>query len=167
MTVNWRIALVLILSVLVGATSLIGGDSSNDQPIQFNHQFHIYDQELECFDCHVQVENDRRASIPTIDICADCHEDMDTDIEEAQKVVDHISDDTEIPWVQIHVVPDHAFFSHRRHVLLGALDCSTCHGDVSEKTTPFTEPYTDITMDWCRDCHKDNLVTLDCNTCHR
>lgn len=167
MAVHRRFVFALIISSGLIFTGSRRGDSSVDQPVQFNHQYHIQEEELECSYCHVRVTDYRRASIPGISICADCHEDMETDLEEAQKVVEHIAENREIPWIQIHTVPDHAYFSHQRHVKLGELECSVCHGNVAEKTVPFTSSYQEMTMDWCRDCHRNNLVTLDCNSCHR
>ncbi len=167
MIVNRSKVFSSLLAGLATFSTLFAGNPKVVQPIQFNHQYHIDEIELECYDCHLQVETQRRASIPNIYQCAECHEDMDTDIEEAQKVVDHISEGKKIPWIQVHRVTDHAYFSHQRHVTLGEIDCSTCHGNVAERTEPFTEPYVEITMDWCKSCHKGNLVTQDCNACHR
>ncbi|MCK5331949.1 MAG: cytochrome c3 family protein, partial [Candidatus Marinimicrobia bacterium] len=48
------------------------------QPIQFNHQHHIEDVEYTCMDCHVNAKSKSRASIPNIDICEECHADMES-----------------------------------------------------------------------------------------
>jgi len=156
-----------VLIPLVGFTLLCGKEPNPKQPIEYSHQFHIDEVGLTCTDCHVQVETHRQASIPNVEICSDCHEDLDSDIAEAQKVSDYISNGTSIPWIQIHRVPDYVYFSHRRHVSIANLECQECHGDVAQKTTPFVRPYKKITMNWCLDCHKTNQVSLDCYTCHR
>lgn len=122
---------------------------------------------MECYDCHLMVETHRRATIPNIDVCSECHDYIDTDIEEAQKVADYIAEGKQIPWIQVHRVVDYAYFSHQRHVTLGEIDCSTCHGNVQEREIPFTETYAEMTMDWCKNCHEENLITIDCNSCHR
>ncbi|MCK5196081.1 MAG: hypothetical protein KAQ71_19865, partial [Desulfobulbaceae bacterium] len=93
--------------------------------------------------------------------------DDDSDNAEILKVVEYINMGKNIPWLQVHSVPDYAFFSHRRHVVLGQLECSSCHGDVAAMEKPFVEPATLIDMDWCMDCHEQRAVTTDCNTCHR
>ena len=138
-----------------------------NQPIQFNHQHHIEEVGYTCTDCHVNVKSNSRASIPNISICEECHADMESDSEEANKVVEYVNSETTIKWVQVHRVPDHAYFSHRRHVAIAEIECSVCHGQVETMTTPFQKPYTDPTMSWCLDCHKDSQVQIDCNSCHR
>lgn len=167
MSVHWTRRFFVIAMITLPWRFLTGAEPEIEQPVQFNHYFHINDQDLDCLSCHVNVEDYRRASIPNIEICADCHEGMETDMEEARKVVNYIEEGNKIPWVQVHRVPDHAYFSHQRHVKLGKLDCNECHGEVAEKTTPFVRPYVELSMDWCLNCHKGNLVTRDCNTCHR
>ena len=136
------------------------------QPIQYNHKIHIEDVELECLDCHLNATSQARAMIPNFEVCSECHDD-DSDNEEILKVVEYINREMNIPWLQVHSVPDYAFFSHRRHVVLGQLECISCHGDVAGMEKPFSEPATLIDMDWCMDCHEKQQVNPDCYTCHR
>ena len=137
------------------------------QPVQYNHKIHIEEAELECMDCHQNVETHSRALIPNINICADCHDEDDSENENISKVAEFIAKNMIIPWEQVHIVPDYAFFSHRRHVVLGQLECSSCHGDVATMEKPFMEPITLIDMDWCMDCHEQRQVNNDCYACHR
>jgi len=37
-----------------------------------------------------------------------------------------------IPWVRIHNLPDHVYFSHKQHVTVGKLECKDCLGKVEE-----------------------------------
>ena len=90
-----------------------------------------------------------------------------TESKEEKKLVDYIQKNQSIPWIQVHRVPDHAYFSHRRHVSIGKVACLTCHGDVAKMTLPFSKPYLPIKMAFCIGCHAKNHVNTDCATCHR
>jgi hypothetical protein len=158
----------IIFAILCGFFLTGCSESVNHtQPILFNHKKHLEDAGLNCFDCHTRVLNNERASIPNIGICKGCHEQPMTESKEEKKVVDHIQKNQPIPWIQIHRVPGHAYFSHRRHVSIGKVACLTCHGNVPGMTLPFSKPYRRINMAFCIDCHARNQVNTDCATCHR
>lgn len=140
---------------------------SVSQPIAYNHNKHIEDVGLGCFDCHSQAQTHQKASIPNISYCKDCHEEAMTDSKEEEKLVGFIKKNELIPWVQVHRVPDHAYFSHRRHVSLGKIACQDCHGDVNKMTLPFMKPHVPIKMEFCIRCHEAKQVTTDCAACHR
>jgi len=143
-------------------------DSTNySQPIAFNHKKHLDDAGLSCFDCHAQVLTHQKASIPNISVCKNCHEEAMTESKEEEKLLKYIKDQQPIPWIQVHRVPDHAYFSHRRHVSLGKNACQDCHGNVNEMTLPFSKPHIPIKMEFCIDCHEKKRVDTDCATCHR
>jgi len=154
-----------ILGVLI-ATSC-SESVNHTQPIQYNHKKHIVDAGLNCFDCHTRVLTHEKASIPNILVCKGCHEQPMTESKEEKKLVEYIQKNQFIPWVQVHRVRDHAYFSHRRHVSIGKVACLTCHGDVAGMTLPFSKPYLPIKMAFCIDCHAKNHVNTDCATCHR
>jgi len=158
----------IIFAILCGLFVTGCSESVNrTQPILFNHKKHLEDAGLNCFDCHTRVLTHEKASIPNIGICKGCHENPMTESKEEKKVVDHIQKNRPIPWIQIHRVPDHAYFSHRRHVSIGKVACLTCHGNVPGMTLPFSKPYLRINMAFCIDCHAKNKVNTDCATCHR
>ena len=84
-----------------------------------------------------------------------------------------------IEWVRIHNVPDHAYFNHAQHVVVGNLECQTCHGPVQEMEVVYQ--YSDLGMGWCINCHRNEKVKvlgeptdytvedmggLDCARCH-
>jgi len=156
----------LFIVVIVGWI-LISPQEKIVQPIKYNHKKHIEEAELECTDCHVFVETNMRATIPNIEICADCHSDEPmTDSPEEVKLLEYISKNERIPWVQIYKVPDHVYFSHRRHVKIGELECTSCHGNVPELTEPAPRQLVEISMNNCIDCHRENDVNRDCIGCH-
>ncbi|OGU74060.1 MAG: hypothetical protein A2V93_07415 [Ignavibacteria bacterium RBG_16_34_14] len=157
------IAIVFIFALWV----LFAGQSPIIQPISYNHKVHIEEAGLECIDCHKYAESMTRASIPNIDLCEDCHGDEPiSKSPEEKKLIEFIEQKQNIPWKQIYSVPDHVYFSHRRHVVIGELNCSNCHGNVSELTAPAQYPFLIPSMGNCIDCHKQLKITNDCLACH-
>ncbi|NIW78494.1 MAG: hypothetical protein GWN16_03125, partial [Calditrichae bacterium] len=131
------------------------------------HKLHIEDIGFTCLDCHSNAETHARASIPNIEFCGGCHDDTEVENPEESKVAEHVNNDIQIKWVQVHKVPDYAYFSHRRHVKLAQIECETCHGEVSQMENPFVSPFPSMKMSWCMDCHTERGVTNDCYACHR
>ncbi len=163
--------IISIVFFLLSATIVAGFMGSDKgqivQPIAYNHSKHVEENDMECLDCHQYAEENARASIPNIEMCFDCHEEAITESEEELTLLSFITENKRIPWRQVHIVPDYAYFSHRRHVKLGKLDCTVCHGDVGKVATPITKPFVEMTMNWCMDCHEEKGVSNDCYACHR
>jgi len=140
---------------------------SVDQPIAFNHQLHIEDVALDCVDCHRYVLTGARATIPNIEVCIDCHEEAQTESVEEARLVEYIQAGDPIPWRKVYRLPDHVYFSHRRHTTIGGVDCAVCHGEMSEQRLPVSRPAVRITMNRCMDCHYAEGASNDCVHCHR
>ncbi|MFQ5737576.1 MAG: cytochrome c3 family protein [Acidobacteriota bacterium] len=157
---------LVVLAIGLSVLSVKGLENT-PQPIGYSHKKHVEDAGLVCADCHRNVETKERASIPNIDVCGDCHDDTEVENPEEVRVAGYVTRAERIPWRQVHLVPDYAYFSHRRHVKLGQLECSLCHGDVARMEDPFLGPYRPIVMKWCTDCHEERAVTNDCYACHR
>ena len=138
-----------------------------EQPILYSHKIHVEKNGLACPVCHVQALSQQKASIPNIEVCKGCHEEAMTESREEAKLVGYIKRNERIPWIQVHRVPGHAYFSHRRHVAIGKIDCSQCHGNVGAMSLPFTKPHVRIKMAFCIDCHDRKRATTDCAACHR
>ncbi len=66
-----------------------------------------------------------------------------------------------VKWTQIHVLPEHVFFSHQQHVVVGKLDCAECHGKIEEMET--VEQFAPLTMGWCISCHRKTEVQFASN----
>ena len=157
-------AIVLIMIVLI----VLGAHRTITQPISYSHKIHIEEADLTCVDCHLYVETMPSATIPNIEICQDCHSDEPMgDSPEEVKLLKYIEEGKRIPWQKIYSVPDHVYFSHRRHVTIGEIACSNCHGNVEELTEPPSYPLWLPTMNNCISCHKEHKVTYDCLACHR
>lgn len=153
------------LLVLLGAFGMRAADDL--QPIQYNHKIHVQDVGLECQDCHQNAATHARALIPDSAFCGDCHDDVDAENEGTREVARYVARGERIPWRTVHVVPDHVYFSHRRHVTVARIECMVCHGNVEEREQPFSAPYRVIEMEWCLDCHARSEASADCYACHR
>ncbi len=143
------------------------GAQITHQPIQFNHQKHTQGLELECTLCHEGVADRVRATLPGVEVCIGCHEEAVTDSSEEEKIRDYYGRGEEIPWQRLYRVPRHVFFSHRRHVHVARVECTTCHGDMGTLSRPPPRPLKKIAMKACLACHRDRGARTDCVSCHR
>jgi len=157
------IVIGIIFVFLFITTYTVG--SKTDQPIAFNHKKHV-DQGLGCDTCHQHFKTQTFSGMPDISVCLECHKDAITKSPEEEKIRQFAKKKEEIPWKRIYGEPDHVFYSHRRHVVLGKIECKTCHGNIGESEKPPTRPYVDMTMGWCMRCHKVRKASNDCLTCH-
>ena len=81
-------------------------------------------------------------------------------------MINYIENEAEIPWKRVYEVPDHVYFSHRRHVIIGELSCELCHGKVEDQNQPIASQYLETSMDNCMNCHEEYGTTNDCLACH-
>lgn len=160
------IIVLVALAVVAGVTvSLVA--NSVEQPILFNHQLHLEEAGLECTDCHLYAVDGIRATIPNLDVCGECHEEPLTESTEEARVAEYVRDGVPIPWRRVYWVPDHVYFSHRRHTAIAGIACETCHGNVGDETDPLARPLLRLDMNDCMGCHVDAGVTNDCVSCHK
>lgn len=135
------------------------------QPVAYNHKKHL-EAGMECGTCHAGIaEGLASAGLPAIDICLTCH--ASDDNPKTRPIRDFAADRRAIPWRRVYKVPDHVFFSHRRHVAAAKLDCALCHGDMAGKETPVERQAVAISMTRCIACHRRGGVSVDCLACHR
>ena len=66
-----------------------------------------------------------------------------------------------LKWIKVHNLPDHVYFNHSQHVVVGKIDCATCHGNLKEMTV--AEQKAPLTMKWCIDCHRKTEVVMEGN----
>lgn len=157
-------ALVLVFLFYLASTS----NEVVTQPIVYSHKIHIEAAGLTCTDCHSSVESSAAASIPNLEICSTCHsEEPLSQSPEELKLLDFVKEGKAIPWERVYHVPDHVYFSHRRHVTKAGLECTTCHGNIPEFTSPVSSQFLPMTMNNCMNCHRKNNVSNDCLACHR
>jgi hypothetical protein len=166
-----RIPILVLGVVAVIYISVTAGRMGQfDQPIDFNHNKHSIELEIECQFCHQTVEENDVAGIPNIEVCNFCHEEgVVSENPRFQEVVEiireHARQGTKIAWNRIYRVPDHVIFSHRIHVA-ASVECVNCHGETGTAKHPAGELDL-ISMNSCLDCHLTNNVSTDCLTCHK
>lgn len=159
--------LVLVIAIAGAGLAISVRWLSVSQPISFNHRLHVEDLGIDCTDCHLYAETGVRATIPNIQVCADCHIEAQTESAEEAKLVELIGAEEPVAWQKVYWVPDHVYFSHRRHTTLAGIECETCHGAVGARETPVVRQEVRITMDFCMDCHYETETSNDCLLCHR
>lgn len=144
-----------------------------EQPIKFSHKIHAGDNEIACQYCHNTVEKSRHAGIPSVNVCMNCHKGIQegptTGKTEIAKIYAAAGFDpttqkydasktNPLSWLKVHNLPDHVYFNHSQHVVVGKIDCAKCHGDVKAMTT--VEQKAPLTMRWCVDCHRTTEVAM-------
>lgn len=152
----------LVLAVAI----FIPSHGSVTQPIRFNHSKHVEDLGLPCTTCHLYAETGTRATIPNLEVCKMCHSTPLTDSAEEARLVEYIQAGEPIPWRKVYWVPEHVYFSHRRHTSVAEIACETCHGAIGEMSSPVSSPAVKITMDRCISCHRGADASDDCISCH-
>lgn len=135
------------------------------QPIAFSHKTHAGEYKIACQYCHVGVEKGKSATIPSTNICMNCHnyiqEGSRYGTKEIAKILESWEKGKPIEWVRIHNLPDYVYFSHAQHVKVGGIACQTCHGPVEEMEEVYQ--YSDLSMGWCINCHRQTKVDLTAN----
>jgi mono/diheme cytochrome c family protein len=144
-----------------------------EQPIKFSHKIHAGDNEIACQYCHSSVEKSRHAGIPSVNICMNCHKGIqkgpqygETEIAKIYQAAGYDpskasydeSKQNPLKWIKVHNLPDHVYFNHSQHVVVGKIDCATCHGDLKNMTV--AEQKAPLTMQWCIDCHRKTEVAM-------
>jgi mono/diheme cytochrome c family protein len=135
------------------------------QPIAFSHKIHAGQFEIDCKYCHTGVIKGKSANIPSPNICMNCHSQIkvgtNTGEGEIAKIYAAIQNNKPIEWVRIHNLPDLAYFNHSQHVVVGGIECQTCHGPIQEMDV--VKQYSLLTMGWCIDCHRKTDVNTKGN----
>jgi mono/diheme cytochrome c family protein len=146
------------------------------QPINFSHKIHAGDNAIQCQYCHSGVEKSKTSGIPSPNVCMNCHKVIDKTKnpgsgDEIAKIYyavgwdpknrEYTGQEHPIVWNRVNVLPDHVFFSHQQHVVVGKVECDQCHGDVKSMTT--VEQQRPLTMGWCVNCHRETPVKMEGN----
>ena len=187
--------LIVVISLIVGffqSLSRIGvvEGYQPSQPIAFPHAAHAGINGIDCKYCHNSVTKSKHAGIPTVNVCMNCHKQINGEGKpfagEIQKIYKAAGWDPSgagkytgkvkpIVWNKVHVLPDHVYFNHSQHVVVGGIDCKQCHGDMTTMTETvkvqsieelnniegnlkLTKPT--LTMGWCIECHGVKEVSI-------
>ncbi len=188
------IAMVVVILFLVGGyyttKGAIGLGRSKDyqpvQPIYYSHKVHAGVNQINCQYCHIGVYQGKQATIPSVNVCMNCHlaineykgEKIVTEegveingtaqIKELYKYAGYeegkpwdASKAKPIQWVRIHNLPDHVYFNHAQHVKVGQVACQTCHGEIQKMGE--VKQFADLSMGWCINCHRETKVQFKDN----
>ena len=194
----WRnkryIAFMAVVFFVVGgylvSKSAMGSGRSKDyqpvQPIYYSHKVHAGINQINCQYCHTGAYQGKQATIPSVNVCMNCHmaineykgEKIFTDdgeevngTQEIEKLYKYAgfepgkpwdaSKAKPIEWVRIHNLPDHVYFNHAQHVKAGQVACQTCHGEIQKMGE--VKQQNDLSMGWCINCHRETKVQFKDN----
>lgn len=185
--------LIVIVLLVIGMLDLmkigVFEDYKPEQPIAYSHELHAGDLGIDCKYCHNAVTKSKHATIPTTNVCMNCHKTVNegttTGTEEIAKIYEAAGWDPEVKaytgvtkpvkWVKVHNLPDHVYFNHSQHVEVGGIDCAQCHGDMKKETVARVMTTEDLnaveenkikftrptlTMGWCIECHRQSSVDV-------
>jgi len=175
--------LLILLLTLIGLVKLYYGAMSigvyqgyqPEQPIKFSHAIHAGENGISCVYCHHSAEKGKHSGIPSVNVCMNCHKGIQegtwTGTEEISKIYEaagynvetgrYENEEKPIEWVRVHNLPDLAYFNHSQHVVVGGIECQTCHGPVEEMTEMYQ--HAELTMGWCINCHRETEVKMEGN----
>ena len=185
------IAIILFIGggymTTVGAMNL--GRSKNyqpEQPIYYSHKVHAGVNQINCQYCHTGTYQGKQATLPSVNVCMNCHAAINEYKGEALKrengdVVDGTAEIKKlykyagftegqpwdaskakpIEWVRIHNLPDHVYFNHAQHVKAGQIACQQCHGEIQKMGE--VKQFSDLSMGWCINCHRNTQVQFKDN----
>lgn len=184
------VVIALIVSLFLGLYEIgVVSTYQPSQPIQFPHDVHAGKNGIDCKYCHNSVEKSRTAGIPTVNVCMNCHKQIKGNTDAQQKEISKIyeaagfvpdgagkytGETQNLVWNKVHALPDHVYFNHSQHVVVGGVDCKQCHGDMTKQhELPRIVPVEELnevdgniqltretlTMGWCIECHAEKGIS--------
>ncbi len=140
-----------------------------EQPIYFSHAIHAGKLGIDCQHCHFGARKGKMAGIPPVSVCMNCHQGVqesnvvlpngNTGTEEIKKLLAHFESGKPIKWKRVFSNPDHVYFNHFQHVVIGKIECQECHGPI--ETMDKVKKTFRISMGFCLECHRERNVDLD------
>ncbi|HYV91112.1 MAG TPA: c-type cytochrome [Chitinophagales bacterium] len=165
----YALILVFLLGWTMTDSAIRLGHSKNYQPVQpiaFSHKLHAGINQINCLYCHAGAEKSKTAGIPPVSTCMNCHKGVqagqsDAGTAEIQKIYAAYNNNKPLQWIKIHNLPDHVYFNHSQHVVVGKVACQTCHGPVQEMNQVYQ--FASLSMGWCINCHRQTEVQFSKN----
>jgi hypothetical protein len=121
------------------------------QPVNFSHAVHVDQLGMDCRYCHDHVEKSWFSNVPAASTCMKCHNQVLAEDPRLELVRTSAETGQPIPWVQIHKMPDFAYFNHSVHVNRG-VSCIHCHGEVHKMEE--VRQVKELSMAFCLECHR-------------
>ena len=182
--------LVFICLALLGLSGFIYSLTNNEldigynkgyeptQPIAFSHALHAGKYAIDCRYCHTAVEESRHASVPSLNVCMNCHLNIKTNTPEIQKLRKAFESKEPVEWQKVHLLADFVKFNHAPHIQAMTKgqtptkeayrkSCQTCHGPVEKMQKVYQ--HSSLSMGWCVQCHRSEEgkpYLIQCSTCH-
>lgn len=188
---TYVLSFALVACVLGGywvATGATGFGRSKDyqpvQPIFYSHKVHAGLNQINCLYCHGAAQDSRHAMIPSVNVCMNCHMNIQSytgpklfdgdgnevdGTHEIKKLYEYAgysgkpgeiwtpnAKTAPIAWTKIHNLPDHVYFNHSQHVKVGGVACQTCHGEIDKMDE--VKQFSNLSMGWCVNCHRNTGV---------
>lgn len=166
--IGWMVAAIVLGSCSRSGIGYNQGYSPS-QPIAFDHSLHAGELAMNCRYCHTNVTRSNQATVPSLNICMNCHLSVrgkgGKDSPEVNKLIKASMTEKPVKWVRVHMLPDFVRFNHKRHVLKGVA-CQSCHGQI--QTMKKVKQQAELSMGWCLECHRKPEIkgSLNCTTCH-
>ena len=122
------------------------------QPVPYSHALHAGQLGIDCRYCHSNVETSGFANLPTAQTCMNCHSQVKPTSPLLAVVRESYATGKPVPWIQVHQLPDYAYFNHSIHIARG-VSCVECHGRIDQMdVVTHAKP---LSMGFCLDCHRD------------
>ncbi len=137
--------------------------SATRTTIDFSHQQHYEDYQINCVYCHVSSLSMKTANLPTATHCMKCHNYIrkgeKTGEKEISKLLKLVEKNMDIEWETGYRLSRHVHFDHALHTISGGFECIDCHTDPADVRIQKG----DFTMKWCINCHKKNNYSAENN----
>lgn len=156
-------------------------DYEPEQPIFYSHKVHAGINQINCLYCHGGAQDSKHANIPSVNVCMNCHMAINeyqgpqlytaegkevNGTDQIKKLYSYAgyepgkpwdpSKAKPIAWTKIHSLPDHVYFNHSQHVMVGKVQCQTCHGEITKMDE--VKQFAPLSMGWCINCHRTTKV---------
>ena len=185
------ITMVVLLLFVVGGYYVVQGaiglgrqqNYQPEQPIYYSHKVHAGTNQISCLYCHGGAWDSKHASVPSLNVCMNCHaaineykgaamireDGKEVDgTAEIQKLYSYAGYDSksgkytvpgkQIEWIKIHNLPDYVYFNHSQHIRAGKVQCQTCHGSITQMNE--VKQFAELSMGWCINCHRNTKVNF-------
>lgn len=160
-------------------------DFQPTQPIYYSHKVHAGLNQINCLYCHSPALEGKQATIPSTNVCMNCHKAITTYEKTKYKIFNEEGKEIDgtreiaklhayagfdpknptawdpskakpIPWERIHNLPDHVYFNHSQHTKAGKVQCQSCHGEINQMDEVLQ--FSELSMGWCINCHRETKV---------